>query len=92
MPTKAVIDYYRKQGVAPRVADAIVASAAQRAAARAEAIAAYGRAAELAVRMGYPERVSAHLSRFSRTEIEHMTAALYQGLDVAAAQQLAQRA
>ena len=29
MPTKAVIDYYRKQGVAPRVADAIVASAAQ---------------------------------------------------------------
>ena len=29
MPSQAVIDYYRKLGVAPRVADAIVASAAQ---------------------------------------------------------------
>lgn len=30
MPSQAVIDYYRKQGVAPRVADAVVELAARR--------------------------------------------------------------
>lgn len=57
---------------------------------RAEAIAAYQRAAELAVRMGEGQRVTIRpLSIFSATEIEHMTDALYKGLDVAAARKLA---
>lgn len=57
---------------------------------RAEAIAAFTRAAELAVSMGEGQRVTTRpLSIFSATEIEHMTDALYKGLDVAAARKLA---
>lgn len=53
---------------------------------RAEAIAAYQRAAELAVRMGEGQRVTTRpLSIFSRTEIEHMTAGLFAALDKVAA-------
>lgn len=55
--------------------------------ARAEAIAAYERAAALAVSMGEEQRTCPveRLRAFSRTEIEHMTAGLYASLDKVAA-------